>query len=100
MSRESEQQYVDLKVWDLFRNRFKSPTTEASYWSDIMEFCRMTGKPFTETTRADVKKYYDRITDRMRNGIIRPHHADERSSGSFILLRPFSDGAGRLYAGK
>ena len=72
MSRESEQQYVDLKVWDLFRNRFKSPTTEASYWSDIMEFCRMTGKPFTETTRTDVKKYYDRITDRMRNGIISP----------------------------
>ena len=32
----------------------------------------MTGKPFTETTRTDVKKYYDRITDRMRNGIISP----------------------------
>ena len=99
MSRESEQQYVDLKVWDLFRNRFKNPTTEASYWSDIMEFCRMTGKPFTETTRTDVKTYYDRITERMKNGIISPITRTKKfrelhSFASFLMEQ------GRLHAGK
>lgn len=72
MSRNYDQQYVNIKMWNLFRNRFTSRTTEASYWSDIQEFCRMTGKPFTKTDREDVKRYYDQMTERVRSGRISP----------------------------
>ena len=44
MSQNCEQEFVNTEIWNLFKNRFKSDTTEASYWSDIQEFCRMTGK--------------------------------------------------------
>lgn len=72
MSRNDDHQFVNMKMWELFRNRFKSGTTEASYWSDIQEFCRLTGKPFTETDRRDVKVYYDQMTERVRSGRISP----------------------------
>lgn len=55
-------------MWNLFRNRFKSETTEASYWSDIREFCRITGKKFTESDSSDVRKYYNRMNDQIRDG--------------------------------
>ena len=48
MSQNCEEKFVNTQMWNLFRNRFKSETTEASYWSDIREFCRITGKVFTE----------------------------------------------------
>lgn len=70
MSQNADQQFVNMKMWNLFRNRFRSGTTEASYWSDIQEFCRITGKPFAETGRADVKHYYDQMTERVRKGKI------------------------------
>ena len=44
LSQNCEQEFVNNEIWNLFKNRFKSDTTEASYWSDIQEFCRMTGK--------------------------------------------------------
>ena len=44
MSQNCEQEFVNTELWNLFRNRFKSSTTEASYRSDIREFCRMTGE--------------------------------------------------------
>lgn len=71
MSQNDHQQFVNIELWNIFRKRFKSKTTEASYWSDIQEFCRITGKPFTETVRSDVTNYYNQITDRMKAGQIR-----------------------------
>ena len=55
-------------MWNLFRKKFKSETTEASYWSDIREFCRITGKEFTESDSSDVRKYYNRMNDQVRDG--------------------------------
>lgn len=55
-------------MWNLFRKKFKSETTEASYWSDIREFCRITGKEFTESDSSDVRKYYNRMNDQIRDG--------------------------------
>ena len=68
MSQNCEEKFVNTEMWDLFRNRFKSETTEASYWSDIQEFCRITGKEFTKNDRSDVRKYYDRMNEQVRNG--------------------------------
>ena len=58
MSQNGEQDFVNTETWNLFRNRFKSSATEASYWSDIMEFCRFTGKPFKAAGKEDVVRYY------------------------------------------
>ena len=49
MSQNAEQDFVNTELWNLFQRRFKSVVTEASYRSDIMEFCRLTGKRFDET---------------------------------------------------
>ena len=50
MSQNVHTEFVNKKVWEMFKKRFKSHTTEASYWSDITEFCRFCGK------KADMKK--------------------------------------------
>lgn len=55
-------------MWNLFRNRFKSKTTEASYWSDIREFCRITGKDFIKSDSSDVRKYYNCMNEQIKNG--------------------------------
>lgn len=68
MSQNCEEKFVNTQMWNLFRNRFKSETTEASYWSDIREFCRITGKEFTESDSSDVRKYYNRMNDQVRDG--------------------------------
>ena len=57
MSQNCEQEFVNTEIWNLFKNRFKSDTTEASYWSDIQEFCRMTGQSFDKAGDAEVKRY-------------------------------------------
>lgn len=68
MSQNREEKFVNTEIWKLFRKKFKSETTEASYWSDIHEFCRIAGKPFTESDSSDVKKYYDRMSGQIKNG--------------------------------
>ena len=42
LSQNFEADFVNTETWNLFKSRFKSETTEASYWSDIKEFCRIT----------------------------------------------------------
>ena len=68
MSQNCEEKFVNTEMWNLFRNKFKSETTEASYWSDIQEFCRITGKAFTKGDSSDVRKYYDWMNDQVSNG--------------------------------
>ena len=68
MSQNCEEKFVNTQMWSLFRKKFKSETTEASYWSDIREFCRITGKEFTESDSSDVRKYYNRMNDQVRDG--------------------------------
>lgn len=72
LSQNCEQEFVNTELWNLFRNRFKSSTTEASYRSDIREFCRMTGKPFDRAEEEDVRRYYEKMRDRISEGRISP----------------------------
>ena len=72
MSQNVEQNFVNTEIWNLFRNRFKSSVTEASYWSDIMEFCRFTGKPFETAGKEDVERYYRIMEKRIGEGKISP----------------------------
>ena len=72
MSQNCEQEFVNNKIWNLFKNRFKSDTTEASYWSDIQEFCRMTGKSFDKAGDAEVKRYYEAMQGHILEGRISP----------------------------
>lgn len=68
MSQNRKQEFVNMQMWNLFRKKFKSETTEASYWSDIQEFCRITGKLFTKCGSEDVKRYYDRMCEQVKDG--------------------------------
>ncbi len=70
MSQNFDPEFVNTKMWDLFRKRFKSRTTEASYQSDIREFYRLSGKPFEETDSRDVKRYYETMKKRADVGEI------------------------------
>ncbi len=72
MSQNAEPEFVNPEIWDLFRKRFRSPSTEASYWSDIMEFCRITGRCFAEADRGDVKRYYELMSRRTERGQLSP----------------------------
>ena len=72
MSQNCEQEFVNTEIWNLFKNRFKSDTTEASYWSDIQEFCRMTEKSFEKAGEAEVKRYYEAMQGRILGGRISP----------------------------
>lgn len=69
---DTESKAVDTRSWDLFRKRFKSPVTEASYYSDIMEFCRLTGKAFAKNNADDVRRYYEWMSARIREGRLSP----------------------------
>lgn len=62
--------FVNPKIWNLFCDRFKSSITQASYWSDIQEFCRFTGKAFDKASPADVKAYYDHMQECIERGKI------------------------------
>ena len=106
-----------MQMWNLFRKKFKSETTEASYWSDIQEFCRITGKLFTKCGSEDVKRYYDRMCEQVKDGRLsritltkkfRELHSfasflmengdKEIPGASFICF--ISDGEWRISAGK
>lgn len=63
---------VNNESWIIFCRRFKSRTTEASYRSDIFEFCRFTGKEFEDTTGDDVEEYYKKMTGKAAAGRISP----------------------------
>lgn len=70
MSRNREQDFVNIKMWKLFRKRFKSDTTEGSYWSDIQEYCRITEKNFAASSSDDVKRYYEKMLEQVKSGKI------------------------------
>ena len=72
MSQNDDREFVNMETWNLFRNRFKSPSTEASYWSDLMEFCRFAGKCFDDTASADVEKYYETMVAKTEAGRLSP----------------------------
>ena len=72
MSQNVHTEFVNKKVWDMFKKRFKSHTTEASYWSDITEFCRFCGKKAEDTEKKDVDRYYSYMKKKAESGIISP----------------------------
>lgn len=72
MSQNDIERFVSLEVWNEFKSRFRSPVTEASYKSDVMEFCCFAGKEFEKIDSNDVKKYYDHIKQRVEAGKISP----------------------------
>lgn len=72
LSQNFETGFVNTEAWDLFRKRFKSETTEASYWSDINEFCRIAGKAFEDIKRDDVEEYHQNLRKRVADGRISP----------------------------
>lgn len=72
LSQNFESDFVNTEAWNFFRKRFKSETTEASYWSDINEFCRICGKPFDRINRKDVRDYYEKMRERISEEKITP----------------------------
>ena len=68
MSQNVHTEFVNKKVWEMFKKRFKSHTTEASYWSDITEFCRFCGKKAEDTEKKDVDRYYSYMKKRQKAG--------------------------------
>ena len=72
MSQNVPEEFVNKNLWEMFRKRFKSHTTEASYWSDIMEFCRFCGKNLKDADRGDVEQYYAFMKNKMDSGRISP----------------------------
>lgn len=81
MSQNADQDFVNTELWNLFCSRFKSPVTEASYRSDIMEFTRFTGKAFAATDKGDVERYYEEMKKRVENGQL----------GSLTLTKKFRE---------
>lgn len=72
MSMNNESDFVNTESWNLFRNRFRSAATEASYLSDIREFCRVTGKPVSDANRKDVQLYYEIMKKKLEEGKLMP----------------------------
>lgn len=72
MSQNEQQNFVKIKFWNLFQKRFKNPVTGASYWSDIMEFCRFTGKKFEKTGKDDVARYFVTMKEKTSAGRLSP----------------------------
>lgn len=72
MSQNVPEEFVNKNLWEMFRKRFKSHTTEASYWSDIMEFCRFRGKKAEDTEKGDADRYYAYMKERAESGKISP----------------------------
>ena len=88
---------IEKEIWDLFRRRFKSHVTEASYKSDLSEFCRFAGKCFRETDFSDVQKYHAYMQKKIKNGQIAPLTVTKkfRELHSFakFLLEEWNDGS-------
>ena len=102
MSQKDEQDFVNIKIWNLFRNRFKSSVTEASYWSDITEFCRFTGKQFDTSGRKDVERYYRMMGKKVEEGKISPLTLTKKfrelhSFASFLTEEGYASGEDYFY---
>ena len=102
MSQNDEQDFVNIKIWNLFRNRFKSSVTEASYWSDITEFCRFTGKQFDTAGRKDVERYYRMMGKKVEEGKISPLTLTKKfrelhSFASFLTEEGYASGEDYFY---
>lgn len=63
--------FVNREMWESFCRRFKSPTTRASYESDLAQFCELVNKPFHEADGADVERYYRYMQACVRDKSIR-----------------------------
>ena len=72
LSQNFETGFVNTEAWNLFKKRFKSETTEASYWSDINEFCRITEKKFEDIEKEDVQAYHQIMREKTEAGKISP----------------------------
>lgn len=72
MSQNVHEEFVNKNLWEMFRKKFKSHTTEASYWSDIMEFCRFCGKKAEDAGKEDADRYYAYMKERAEIGKISP----------------------------
>ena len=59
-------------LWPDFAAHFKSAASRASYWSDLCEFTRLTGKDITEAGAADVQRYYGIMTEKTKRGELQP----------------------------
>ena len=68
MIQNVQEEFVNMKIWDLFCMHFKSHTTSFSYWSDIQEFCRYTKKPFVKTEAEDVESYFLFLKKNIKEG--------------------------------
>lgn len=68
MSQNDEQKFVNTESWNLFVNRFKNPVTEASYRSDITEFCCFVQKKFEDIKKEDVDRYYEMMQKKAETG--------------------------------
>ena len=102
MSQNDEQDFVNIKIWNLFRNHFKSSVTEASYWSDITEFCRFTGKQFDTSGRKDVERYYRMMGKKVEEGKISPLTLTKKfrelhSFASFLTEEGYASGEDYFY---
>lgn len=64
-SMDAEEQFVNSESWNLFRGKFRSAVTEASYFSDIREFCRLTGKTVSDADKSDVHVFYEIMKKRL-----------------------------------
>lgn len=95
MSQNVTTYFVKLEIWNSFKSRFKSPTSEASYKSDILEFCRFTEKDFDETLSIDVQNYYEHLRLKVKKGMISTltmtKKFRELHSLSHFIIEEFSD---------
>lgn len=87
MSRNRNTEFVNTELWNSFRKRFAGSTTEDSYWSDILEFCRITGKNFEDHTKEDVAFYFETMRTKVREGSLKPITVTKK----FRELHSFSD---------
>lgn len=64
--------FVNTSCWENFIKRFKSSTTKASYESDIVEFCKFTGKNFENISEADVERYFSFLNVKIEENKLKP----------------------------
>lgn len=71
-----EESYISKKTrsvyWPEYAAHFRNSVTEASYWSDLCEFCQIVRKDITASGGEDVKKYYEVMREKTKKGIIQP----------------------------
>ena len=95
MSQNVQQEFVNKELWEKFRKRFKSNTTEASYRSDISEFCRFCGKNLKDADRGDVERYYAFMKNKMDSGRISPLTVTKKFRELHSFLKFAADETGK-----